>query len=253
MIFSQKKVIISLLIVVLVLINFVVLAKVFPTENLKTQLVNLQSPCGFALVTDISGYKYEQEINALIKNCIVTGYPDQTFKPNLPVNRAELSKMVMSAFFGEDELNAALDFYKKQNIPYAGLIDVPIDAWYAKYVSLGILEETIRGYLGESVQLYGLQGHPFKPDNPVTYAEAFKILYATKLSVDNTNEELKNELFYAQGDRTSLGYVPFDDWSRPYMIAGVKLGLIPTDFVAIRNAPIDRGTFAFLATNMLRF
>jgi hypothetical protein len=224
----------------------------------KTELGVHGTACDQASVTDIQGHSYYQDINALIKNCIVAGYQDGTFRPNNQINRAELAKIVMGAFFSPEELQSATEYFQEQGSTYAGLPDVPLNQWYAPYIALGILEEIIKGYLGEYIVVNGIKDHPFKPGNPVTFGEAFKILLSAKIAVTdpNTREIIENELFYAANNTTDYPFIPLDDWTRPYLLTGMSENLaymFPSAFAQFRHTPITRAQFAHLAVNVMSY
>ncbi|MBD3328400.1 hypothetical protein GF340_03790, partial [Candidatus Peregrinibacteria bacterium] len=62
----------------------------------------LSANAAFAL-NDIAGHPFEDEINALVDLEIIDGYPDGTFKPDNPINRAEFVKLMFS--YVEDDGN----------------------------------------------------------------------------------------------------------------------------------------------------
>jgi hypothetical protein len=230
-------------------------------EQLLTNIIGAEikeAACENVTVSDIQNHPFGVDINALLKNCIVSGYSDGTFKPNGSINRAELTKIVMGAFFTPQELQSALEFYQGRGVAYAGLPDVSINEWYAPYIALGILEEIIKGYGGEYITVNGIKDHPFKPGNPVTFGEAFKILLSAKIAVTDqeTREIIQDELFYAASDLTSYSQIPPDDWTRPYVIAGAGdnlANMFPEEFVSFRHSPITRGQFAHLAVNVMSY
>ncbi len=254
---SRKLTVFSTLILT-ILISFGYLHFRVQSETLQSNLKLHGSACKENSVTDIQGHLFQQDINALIKNCIVTGYQDGTFRPNNQINRAELAKIVMGAFFSLEELQSAIDYFREQGSAYAGLPDVPLNQWYSPYIALGILEEIIKGYLGEYIIVNGVKDHPFKPGNPVTFGEAFKILLSAKIAVtdSDTREIVENELFYTANDSTSYLSIPLDDWTRPYLLAGMSENLthmFPDVFVEFRHTPITRAQFAHLAVNVMSY
>lgn len=230
-------------------------------EQLLTNIIGVEvkeAACENTTASDIQNHPFATDINALLKNCIVSGYSDGTFKPDNTINRAELTKIVMGAFFTPQELQSAVDFYQGRGVAYAGLPDVSISEWYAPYVALGILEEIIKGYGGEYITINGIKDHPFKPGNAVTFGEAFKILLSAKIAVTDqeTREIIQDELFYAASDLTNYPEISQDDWTRPYMIAGTEdnlANMFPSAFVAYRHTPITRGQFAHLAVNVMSY
>lgn len=70
---------------------------------------------------DISGHWAESTINKWGDNGIISGYPDGTFRPDEPVTRAELAKILTSAF----------DLQEKTALSYD---DVKAEDWYYPYL-----------------------------------------------------------------------------------------------------------------------
>ena len=83
---------------------------------------------------------------------IANGYLDGTFRPEQPVSRAELVKLIASYFTVEGGTS-----------PFP---DVPAGHWAAEVVSFAAEEGWVSGYLDGT----------FRPDAPVSRAEAVKIL-----------------------------------------------------------------------------
>ena len=88
---------------------------------------------------------------------IVEGYDDSTFRPDDPVNRAEALKMLLLA--------AGIPASGEQTIE-TSFTDVPADAWFKSYVDEGVELGVIEGY----------EDSTFRPDQPITRAEAAKIV-----------------------------------------------------------------------------
>jgi Lon protease-like protein len=86
------------------------------------------------------------------------GYPDGTFRPDGPVTRAELVKIVAAAA----GVPAAVD--------PTTYTDVPAEAWYAAWIS----RATAAGLIGPGALF---AGDHFLPDQPATRAEAAMLLY----------------------------------------------------------------------------
>lgn len=103
-----------------------------------------------------SGFWAGCDINKLTENNIIAGYPDRTFKPNLPVSRAEMATLTVKGF---NLLNSDLKSNKKFK-------DVPKNFWADKMINKAVANGLMEGY-NETM---------FKPNKPVTRAEAFTIL-----------------------------------------------------------------------------
>lgn len=102
------------------------------------------------------GYWAGCEINKLTENNIIAGYPDRTFKPSLPVSRAEMATLTVKGFNLNDYGTCAQKHFS----------DVPANHWANKTISKAVSNGLMAGY----------PGNMFKPDQPVTRAEAFTIL-----------------------------------------------------------------------------
>lgn len=94
---------------------------------------------------------------------IITGYPDNTFRPERQISRAELVTMLMRAL----ELNKTETEINLKGINYD---DIPAeDYWANNFINLASRLEIIDGYPDGS----------FRPNNKVTRAEAAKMLNQT--------------------------------------------------------------------------
>lgn len=96
-------------------------------------------------------------ISVLTSLKAINGYPDGTFRPNRTVNRAEFLKIVLAS-------------YAKVRVSPSDaqscFPDVHQEDWFSQYVCLAKKRGMIAGYPDGT----------FKPDRPVNYAEALKIL-----------------------------------------------------------------------------
>lgn len=106
-----------------------------------------------------SSNPYYEAIQWLTDNGVIQGYGDGTYRPNNPVNRAEMLKMIFIADGNEDDADAAL-------ATATMFPDTPKSEWYAKYVALARNRGTVQGYP---------DGY-FRPGNNINKAEAYKIV-----------------------------------------------------------------------------
>lgn len=97
------------------------------------------------------------DINKLTENNVIAGYPDRTFKPNLPVSRAEMATLTIKGF---NLLNSDTPPCHKT------FKDVPNNFWASKMINKAVANGLMEGY----------NDTMFKPNKPVTRAEAFTIL-----------------------------------------------------------------------------
>lgn len=103
-----------------------------------------------------AGYWANCEINKLAENKVIAGYPDRTFKPNLPVSRAELASMVVNGF----------NLRSQETCPAHVFKDVPKSHWANQAINVASSNGIIAGY----------PNNTFKPNESVSRAEAMAIL-----------------------------------------------------------------------------
>ncbi|WP_433941857.1 Ig-like domain-containing protein [Paenibacillus lautus] len=144
--------------------------------------------------TDISGHWAEVSIKEAVREGIVTGYPDETFKPGNTVTRAEFSLMLMNALKSTDA-GAELIFTDT----------AWIGDWAKKAVSQAVQAGIIRGY----------QDGSFRPNAKMTRAEmAAMIANALEL----TNKDIPTTSF--SDDKA----IP--DWAKSSVEALKELGIV---------------------------
>lgn len=95
------------------------------------------------------------DINLLAENKVIAGYPDRTFKPNLPVSRAEIASMAVNGFN-----------LRTCTCPQKTFKDVPADHWANQAINTAVANGLMDGYPHDL----------FKPNKPVTRAEAMVTL-----------------------------------------------------------------------------
>lgn len=108
-----------------------------------------------------TSHPYATAIGELQSEQIVRGYPDGTFKPDNPINRAEFLKIIIESQKQSGGQGAAAPC-----TPSGMLSDVANDAWYASYVCEAQRSGIISGYPDGT----------FRPSNRITFAEAAKII-----------------------------------------------------------------------------
>ncbi|MDP7477283.1 MAG: S-layer homology domain-containing protein [Candidatus Peribacteraceae bacterium] len=99
---------------------------------------------------------------------IIRGYPNGTFQPDAPINRAEALKILFLA--------SKLEPFDYDD--YSGrFIDVDDDAWYAKHIEDALSYEFVEGYSDGT----------FRPNQSITRAEAAKIVLFMMISNPRVN------------------------------------------------------------------
>ena len=126
--------------------------------TLVTILILTSSIVSFAATgtpNDVVGTKYETAVSALVSAGVVKGYPDGTYKPLEPMNRAEACKIIVTT------LNPSLD------LSYVPVFhDLAGYTWASSYIAYAAKAGIINGY-GDNT---------FKPGSPVTLNEMIAML-----------------------------------------------------------------------------
>ena len=106
-----------------------------------------------AAASDISGHWAQDKIQSYLDAGLTTGYSDGTFKPDNYITRAEFVTLV----------NKVFGYTGVAPINYS---DVSQGAWYANDIAIAEAAGYITGY----------PGNTFRPESPITRAEAAMIL-----------------------------------------------------------------------------
>ena len=146
-----------------------------------------------AVFLDIAGHWAEKYIKTIADLGIISGKTADTYAPNDPITRAELTKMAIIAFN-----------YKTEQPKSAPFNDVESYAWYAPYILAAKDSNIIKGY----------SGNFFRPNNPINRAEALTILIkAAGFQVD------PNAV-------VSFTDTPSSSWYMPYLAYAKNNGII---------------------------
>ena len=109
--------------------------------------------------TDVKSGDYISALTWAVGNKLVSGYADNTFRPDAPITRAELTK-IAAGFFSDPRVAATYD---------GRFSDVQGAEWYISYLMTAIKEGLIEGYPDGS----------FRPNRPITRAETCTIVNRT--------------------------------------------------------------------------
>ena len=126
----------------------------------------LISQKALASFTDVgSGGPFSDAINYVQQNGIVSGYPDGSFKPSNPINRAEFTKIVIGAAldYSSSQDPSGFDIFALAGVPFS---DVQAGEWYIPYLRKALQNNVISGYPDGT----------FKPAANINFAEAAKII-----------------------------------------------------------------------------
>ncbi|HLG25497.1 MAG TPA: S-layer homology domain-containing protein [Candidatus Gracilibacteria bacterium] len=172
---------------------------------------------------DIDDHWAEIYVRRLYDLCIIEGYGDGSFKPNRPVTRAELVKMALYSK-GIDPIDDCYD--ADCGSPFKDL-DNWQGPWIRKAWDLGI----VQGYDHDS----------FRPNKPITRAEAVKVVLAT-YGYDPMNT---NDSFFDDVHGWSVGWV--ERAHEIGMVQGVGNGNFDP------NRPITRAESAKVIAKMMEY
>ncbi|MGI6486028.1 MAG: S-layer homology domain-containing protein [Tepidanaerobacteraceae bacterium] len=154
------------------------------------------------ILTDIIGHWAENNIRVLVGLGAVSGYPDNTFKPDNNITRAEFATILVKAF------ELSLDSGK--------VFADTADHWAREYISTAAYHGIVTGY----------DASTFGPNDLITREQmAVMIVRATQL---DTSEE---EIPFTDSERISA-------WAKEAVAAAVKNGIIsgyPDNTVRPRN------------------
>ena len=120
-------------------------------------------------------------IDGLVQHKVISGYPNDEFRPEQPVTRAELSAMLYAAF-------------REKSVPHTErqFKDVPSDFWAASAIN----NTTESGFWE------GYPDHTFRPQQSISRANAlFVITKGLNLEAESPSEELL--MIYQDGNQVS--------------------------------------------------
>lgn len=121
-------------------------------------------------------------IKYVVYEGIMQGYPNGTFGPRYPLNRAELMKVLVESAFGKPD-----DAYARRCFP-----DVKASDWFSRYVCYAAEHQWVSGY----------PDGMFRPAQNVTMAEAVKMLVASRAypldaPVSWTDDDIRGDAWYS--------------------------------------------------------
>ena len=166
------------------------------------------------------------DINKLTENNVIAGYPDRTFKPNLPVSRAEMSSMIVKGFNLNEKMSCAEKSFN----------DVPEHHWANKTINNAVSNGMMAGYPN------GL----FKPSQPISRAEAFTIL--SKGITCPMDECKANEILSQYCDANNV-----PDWAKVPIAKAIQAGALsnsPTPNRISPNKDANRAEIAAMLENI---
>ncbi len=166
--------------------------------------------------SDLTGnnLKYASAVDALTELGVIDGFPDKTFRPEEDLTRAQVAKMLVICL----GLGDSVESLATKTV----FSDVAASHWASGYINAAAQSKIIVGYPDGT----------FKPDNKVTYAEAFTMALRA-LGYGNVVE--------AEGT-----------WPTAYLLKAVELELNDDMDPYTADKAASRGNTAVLLWNMLR-
>lgn len=108
-----------------------------------------------------------------VRQNIIEGYPDGTLRPHAPINRAEALKILLLTA----NADRILAEFGPDDLPQPSFPDVPPNTWFTLYVAKGQALGLLEGYPDGT----------FRPEQPITRAEAAKLIYLLMVSNPGVN------------------------------------------------------------------
>lgn len=135
-------------------------------------LFSFSGEVAFASRDDIYDHPYEVGIWTMKFDEVFHGYPDGTFRPDATINRAEFTKVIVLSQYPD-----ALGSCDGSSLPFS---DIQPDAWYSFFLCVAVDKGLIQGY----------PDNTFRPERPLSFVEAAKIL--TKVHTQDTLSSREN-------------------------------------------------------------
>lgn len=163
-----------------------------------------------------NGYWAAEDINRLTDQCVLAGYPDDLFKPNRNISRAEMASMVVKGYNLENTQMTSEGDFK----------DVPKYHWAYEAINKGASSDMIAG-------------HPdgkFHPNSPITRCEAMSIL---SKGINCPMDACKaDEILGKYQDGSSI-----PSWAKEHIAKAIDNGALK-DSTSSRIRPQDNATRA---------
>lgn len=176
----------------------------------------LAFPAAASTLTDINQSWAKAEIQALVDDNVISGYPDNTFRPDKTVTRGEFAKMLTKAFNLKADKSISFKDTK--------------DHWAEKYVGIAAANNITTGYSDGT----------FRPNAPITRAEMV-VMVNRALGLE---QELKDVDISTD---TGFSDVKSDFWAAKSIATASQLGLLPSNIIT-RFQPQKEATRAETAS-----
>jgi hypothetical protein len=163
---------------------------------------------------DISGHPNETAIWALYNLGIISGNPDGSFRPDNPLNRAELVKLLIEATV--PDFGSVKSSYDSDCFP-----DITEGQWYTPYVCYSKTNNIVEGY----------PDNTFRPGRNISKIEAVKVI------LESYEIEIPEN-----AERNAFSDTDIEEWYAPYLEVAADLNLLEE----------EEGTSFYPGANILR-
>lgn len=147
-------------------------------------------------LNDIESSYAKEEIEKLVEDGIISGYPDGSFRPERNITRGELSKILAKSLKLEEDIKSSEKFVDVQG------------KWYAGYV----------GALYKAEILKGKSETKFAPEENITRQE-LAVIIIRLFNLEEKADDLKIELEVADNDEIA-------SWAKNAVGLAYKMGLM---------------------------
>lgn len=144
---------------------------------------------------DIEGHWAEQYINSLVGKKIISGYEDNTYRPENLITRAEAAVLIVKMLGLDISENKNLDFDDNSTIP----------DWAVGYIKTAVDKDIIRGY----------EDNTFKASNQITRAEISVMV----IKALEENQTAGDKLSFLDSDQIEI-------WAKGYIEKAYSLKII---------------------------
>lgn len=151
-------------------------------------------------------------VTSLVRQGIIQGYQDRTFRPESPTNRSEaLKALLKSSPLENGDIQESFQTYvaREKDLPYVVFPDVTPTEWFAPYVfkgySIGIIEGNPTG--------------KYEAYRPIMLSEFLKMLLVME----------RENIIGDDGKEVPFAQVPAHAWYTPYFVRAKEMGLLPLD------------------------
>jgi hypothetical protein len=186
-------------------------------------LASVNGKVAFAAETlaDVENSYAKKEITALVESGILSGFEDGSFRPDQPMIRAELAKVLVLSLGLKEDPEAAAHF-----------TDIPQYAWYRGYV----------GALVKSGITQGTSSNTFSPSDQVT-REALAVFFIRAFGLEEKAGQMVPDAAVSDLDQVS-------DWAKPHVSLALQMGFLkgmPNEDGTVRFAPVEQAQRQALA------